>query len=282
MFRSLLFIPGNNPSMIQNADIFLSDGIVFDLEDSVDSNEKDNARNLVKNYLESAVTYPSLSILRVNSVDTSYFNKDIELIKTGKIDYILLPKASVDSLNILEEQLLDIESKHDLVETKIIALAESAKSIIEVFKIAKHKRVEAILLGAEDLCNDLEINRTNQGEEILFARSRVIYACTSNNIISIDTPNTSVDNEEDLRTDCLNARNLGMKAKTAIHPSQIEVINDIFSPSTKDIDWAKKVFKVLDQNKGNGAFSLDGKMIDKPIILKAEKIILKAEKYKLI
>ncbi|MCK5731705.1 MAG: CoA ester lyase, partial [Tenericutes bacterium] len=201
MFRSLLFIPGNNPSMIQNADIFLSDGIVFDLEDSVDSNEKDNARNLVKNYLESAVTYPSLSILRVNSVDTSYFNKDIELIKTGKIDYILLPKASVDSLNILEEQLLDIESKHDLVETKIIALAESAKSIIEVFKIAKHKRVEAILLGAEDLCNDLEINRTNQGEEILFARSRVIYACTSNNIISIDTPNTSVDNEEDLRTD---------------------------------------------------------------------------------
>ena len=282
MFRSLLFIPGNNPSMIQNADIFPSDGIIFDLEDSVDIDEKDNARNLVRNYLESAVTYPSLSVIRVNSVDTIYFSKDIELIKTGKVGYILLPKSSVDSLNILEEQLLSIELKHDLVETKVIALVESAKSIIEVFKIAKHKRVEAILLGAEDLCNNLEINRTNQGEEILFARSRVIYACTSNNIISIDTPNTSIDNEENLQIDCLNARNLGMKAKTAIHPSQLEVINKVFSPLAEEIDWAKKVFRALDQNEGKGAFSLDGEMIDKPIISKAKKIIDKAKKFKLI
>lgn len=282
MFRSLLFIPGNNPSMIQNADVYLSDAIIFDLEDAVDINEKDNARNLVSNYLENAVTYPKNTILRVNSVDTSYFYKDIELVKTGIIKYVLLPKSSVDSLNILEEQLEKIEKANKLDEVEVIALVESAKSIIEVFKIAKHKRVKAILLGAEDLCNDLEISRTNQGEEILFARSRVIYACASNHIISIDTPNTSIDSEEDLMVDCLNAKRLGMKAKTAIHPNQLEIINEVFSPSTEEINWAQRLFDELDKNDGKSIFSLDGKMIDKPIIMKAEKILEKAKLFKLI
>ncbi|MBI9008434.1 MAG: CoA ester lyase [Tenericutes bacterium] len=279
MFRSLLFIPGNNPSMIQNADVFNSDGIIFDLEDSVDINEKDNARNLVNNYLSSANNYPSLVVLRVNPIDTEFFKKDIELIKTKKINYILLPKTTMDALNVLEEMLYDIEVKFDLDTVKVIALVESAKSIIQIFKIAKHCRVEAILLGAEDLCNDLEIDRSNEGNEILFARSRVIYACASNNIISIDTPNTNIDDELLLREDCLNAKNLGMKAKSSIHPSQLEIINEVFSPSKKEIIWAKRVLEAVEKNIGKGAFSLDGKMIDKPIILKAQKIIQKANKY---
>ncbi len=282
MFRSLLFIPGNNPSMIQNADVYLSDAIIFDLEDAVDLNEKDNARNLVSNYLENAVTYPKNTVLRVNSIDTNYFYKDVELIKSGIVKYILLPKSSVDSINVLEEQLEKIEKEHNLDEVKIIALVESAKSIIEIFKIAKHKRVEAILLGAEDLCNDLEIPRTNAGEEILYARSRVIYACAANHIISIDTPNTSIDSEEELEEDCLNAKRLGMKAKTAIHPNQLAIINDVFSPSTEEINWARRIFDELDRNKGKSVFSLDGKMIDKPIIVKAEKILEKAKLFKLI
>lgn len=279
MFRSLLFIPGNNPSMLQNADVFNADAVIFDLEDSVDIYEKDNARNLVSGYLSSGNTYPSLVVLRVNPIDTNYFIKDIELIKSKKIDYILLPKTSMDALNVLDEVLQDLENKFDLEYTKIIALVESAKSIIQIFKIAKNKRVEAILLGAEDLCNDLEIDRTNLGTEILFARSRVIYACASNNIISIDTPNTNIDDENLLRADCLNAKNLGMKAKSSIHPSQLEIINEVFSPSKKEIDWANRVLEACEKNRGKGAFSLDGKMVDKPIILKAKKIILKTDKY---
>jgi len=281
MFRSLLFIPGNNPSMIQNADVFSADGIIFDLEDSVDIYEKGNARNLINNYLSSGNTCPSLIVLRVNPIDTAFFEKDIELIKTKKIDYILLPKTNMDALNVLDEVLLEIENKYDLEKTKVLALVESAKSVIQIFKIAKNKRVEGILLGAEDLCNDLEIDRTNIGNEILFARSRVIYACTSNNIISIDTPNTSISDQKLLREDCLNAKNLGMKAKSSIHPSQIEIINEVFSPSKKEIKWARKVLESVELNVGKGAFSLDGNMIDKPIILKAEKIIQKANKFKI-
>jgi citrate lyase subunit beta/citryl-CoA lyase len=279
MFRSLLFIPGNNPSMIQNADVFSADGIIFDLEDSVDYKEKDNARNLINNYLSSGNTYPSLIVLRVNPIDSEFFEKDIELINTKKIDYILLPKTTMDALNILDEVLLERENKFELETIKVIALVESAKSVIQIFKIAKHKRVEAILLGAEDLCNDLEIDRTNLGTEILYARSRVIYACVSNGIIPIDTPNTSIDDENLLREDCLNAKNLGMKAKSSIHPSQLEIINEVFSPSKKEIEWARKVMESVQKNPSKGAFRLDGKMIDKPIILKAEKIIQKANKY---
>ncbi len=282
MFRSLLFIPGNNPSMIQNADIFMADGIIFDLEDSVDISEKDNARNLIYNYLTDGTTHPSLVVLRINPVDSDFFEKDLKLINCNKIDYILLPKTEIKSLMKLEDRLQKIEEACGLKALKIIALVESAKSIIEIDEIAKHNRVEAILLGAEDLCNDLEISRSNQGQEILFARSKVIYACASNNIISIDTPNTNINDEKLLEEDCLIAKNLGMKAKTSIHPSQLDIINNIFSPSIEEIDWAKKVIELKNINKGKGAFSLNGKMIDKPLILKAEKIIEKAKKYKLI
>ncbi len=282
MFRSLLFIPSNNPSMIQNADIFSADGIIFDLEDSVDITEKDNARNLLMNYFNEGTNYPSLIVLRINPVETKFFLNDLELLKTKKINYVLLPKADNESLKILDKHLSTYEEEFKLDEIKVIALTETTNSIIEINQIAKHKRVEGILLGAEDLCNELEVNRTNEGNEILFARSKVIYACTANNIIAIDTPNTSIDNEELLKQDCLNARNLGMKAKSAIHPNQLEIINDIFSPFKDEIVWAMKVIKEKEKNLSKGAFSVDGKMIDKPLLMKAEKIINKAKLYHLI
>ncbi len=282
MFRSLLFIPSNNPSMLQNADIFSADGIIFDLEDSVDISEKDNARNLLMNYFNEGVNYPSLIVLRINPVDTEFFLSDLELLKTKKVKYVLLPKTDNRSLVVLDKYLCLYEKEFKLNEIKIIALTETTNSIIEINQIAKHKRVEGILLGAEDLCSELEINRTNKGEEILFARSKVIYACTANNIIAIDTPNTLIDNEELIRQDCLNAKNLGMKAKTAIHPNQLEIINKVFSPSKNEINWAIKVIKEKNKNVNKGAFSVEGKMIDKPLLMKAEKIINKAKSYHLI
>ncbi len=279
MFRSLLFIPGNNPSMIQNADIFPADAIIFDLEDSVDVLEKDNARQLVKNYLVESKTQPSFVVLRINPVDTSFFEMDLELILSKKVDYILLPKAGVDSLHILEEKLNEFETKYELPTVKVLALAETTKSIIEIYKIAKHCRVDGILLGAEDLASEIEIDRSNQGNEIAFARSRVVFASTACHILPIDTPNTNIDNEALLREDCLIAKSMGMKAKTAIHPSQLEVINEIFSPSQKEIEWANGVLAAKEENTGKGAFSYRGKMIDKPLILKAERILEKAKKF---
>jgi len=281
MFRSLLFIPGNNPSMLQNADIFMSDGIIFDLEDAVDINEKDNARNLVETYLLTTKDLPKTIILRINPVNSLFIEEDLKLLLSRKIDYILLPKTNMISLYVIEKTLSLLEKKNNLKETKLICLIEEAKAVNEIDEIASHERVEGLLLGAEDLTNELEIERTTVGNEIMYARSKVIFAAAANKIIAIDTPFTDISDQEGLEYDCSQAKSLGMKAKSAIHPSQLETINQIFSPTKKMIQWAKGVMETYEKvNKG--VFQYQGKMIDKPVIEKAKKIIEKAKNFDLL
>lgn len=282
MFRSLLFVPGNNPSMLQNADVFIADGIIFDLEDSITITEKDNARNLVNNYLETSSVLPKKVILRTNPVDTIWFKKDLELLKSKKIDYLLLPKMDLSTFE-LSIQLLDrFEESENLDKTKIIALIETAKGVNEVQYFAENKRVFGLLLGAEDLANDLEVERTALGVEILFSRSKVVLSSVANKIIPIDTPYTDISNVNGLIEDCKFARSLGMKAKACIHPNQLESVNHIFSPSNEEITWAQQIVKLSIENDKKGAFQYKGKMIDKPIIDKAKKIIDNAKQYDLI
>lgn len=281
MFRSLLFIPGNNPSMLQNADIFSCDAVIFDLEDAVGLHEKDNARNLVETFFMTNKVFPKQVILRVNPVTTNLINDDIQLLLSKKIDYILLPKANQASLYIFDQILETFEKKHGLDKTKIICLIEEAKAVLEVNEIAAHDRVEGLLLGAEDLTNELEVERTLEGKEIDFARSMIIFAASSHNIISIDTPYTDISNTAGLIEDSKHASSIGMKAKSAIHPNQIDVINDIFSPSKDLIDWAKEVVKIHEET-GKSVFQFKGKMIDKPIIEKAQKMIEKAKIFEIL
>ena len=281
MFRSLLFIPGNNPSMLQNADIFMSDGIIFDLEDAVSVSEKDNARNLVETYLLTTKSLPKQIVLRVNPVNTEYIQDDLKLLLSKKIDYILLPKSNMISLFVLDKLLSNFEKKYELKQTKVICLIEETKAVLEVNELAKHSRVEALLLGAEDLTNELEIERSIKGDEIQFARSQVIYAAIANKIIPIDTPFTDISDTEGLEWDCQNAQSLGMKAKTAIHPNQLEKINETFSPSTKMIEWAKGVVDLAEKS-GKGVFQFKGKMVDKPVIDKAYKILETANFFDLL
>ncbi|MFO7968919.1 MAG: CoA ester lyase [Candidatus Izemoplasmatales bacterium] len=281
MFRSLLFVPGNNPSMLQNADIFMSDAIIFDLEDSVNLDEKDNARNLVETYLLTTKELPKAVVLRINPVNSDLVDDDLKLLQTRKIDYLLLPKANKISLFVLDKILKKIENKIELKPTKVICLIEETKSVIDIYELAKHERVEALMLGAEDLTSELEINRTTEGKELLYSRSRIIYAAISNKLIPIDTPFTDIDNQEGLIQDCKFALNLGMKAKTAIHPSQLETINEVFSPSQKAIKWAEAVLKKA-KELNKGAFQFEGKMIDRPVLEKAKKIIEKAKLFELM
>lgn len=279
MNRSYLFIPGNNPGMIQNADVYGADAIIFDLEDSVHTFEKDNARHLVKEYLKLTKDYPSTVVIRINSNDTSFYEKDLEAVVSDKIDMIMLPKARVASLILLEHDLKKIE---ELAKMKkvigIIPIIEQAISLTEINLIASLPRVQGLLLGAEDLCNDLEISRTKEGLEILYARSKVITAAKAYGIEAIDTPFTDVLDDDGFMADAMFSASIGMKAKAAIHPRQIDIINQIYSPSEESISWAKKVLEAEKNafKKGLGVFSLDGKMIDKPIIEKAKKVIKKA------
>ncbi len=285
MRRSLLFIPSNNPAMLQNADVFGSDSVIFDLEDAVNVTEKDNARNLLYYYLLEHTNLNMEVIVRINGLDTDYYFEDLNKIVSDNIDAIMLPKARINDVKLLDELLSKIENEKKLTKKiKIIPIIELAISILEVDIIASLARVDGILLGAEDLSSDLEVERTKIGKEIEYARSRVAMACKAYKIDAIDTPFTDVNDIEGLSNDCIICKELGMNAKAAIHPNQIDTINDAFLPSTKLIVWAKRVMLATKEanEKGIGAFSLDGKMVDKPVIERAMKILQKAERFNVL
>lgn len=285
MRRSLLFIPGNNPSMLQNSDVFESDTIIIDLEDAVNVSEKDSARNLVKCFLVNSKDKGIEIIIRINGLDTTYYQDDLKAIVSDKIDGIMLPKAYVKDIKELGNILTNLEKEYNLTKKiKIIPIVELAESLLEVETMVFLDRVDGILLGAEDFSSDLEVVRTKEGEEIFYARSRIATACCAAKIDAIDTPFTDTKDVEGLEKDCLKAIKLGMKAKSCIHPNQIETVNEKFAPDKKTIEWANRILeaKVQADLKGLGAFSVDGKMVDKPIIERAQKILKKAEKYKLI
>ncbi|MFA5274176.1 MAG: CoA ester lyase [Candidatus Izemoplasmatales bacterium] len=280
MIRSALFIPGNNPSMMQTADVFGADSVIFDLEDSVHINEKASARNLIKDYLLGHPVLPSKVILRVNAPDTADYSFDLQLLDTLKIDGIMLPKASEKSTKALAE-MLKIKEESLGRQFDIIPIIELASSFLELKNIASVKGVTGLLLGGEDFCSDMEIKRTREGKELWFPRAELAIVSRALGIDAIDTPFADVNDDEGLTQDALMASSLGMTAKAAIHPRQIPLIHAVFSPSNDQILWAKNV---LDAEKkasknGLGVFSLDGKMIDQPIIKRARTITQKAQRY---
>ena len=284
MRRSLLFIPANSPAMLQNADVFAADAVIFDLEDAVITSEKDAALSLVNEYLKKFNLDQLEIIIRINGLDTPYSKDELNTIINNSIDTIMLPKATHENTLQLSKILDQIEKQKKLSKkVGIIPIIELAKSVIEINQIASVNRVTGLLLGGEDLATDLEVDRTEQGLEILLSRSMVVLAAKANQIDAIDTPFIQTQNEEGLQKDALFAKSLGMNAKSCIHPNQIDIINSVFTPSEKEIEYAKKIMQAVSENKDNqkGAFSVDGKMIDKPIIERAQRLLKKAKHWKL-
>lgn len=286
MRRSLLFMPGNNPAMLQNSDIFEADAVIYDLEDAVSVTEKDSARVLVSEFLNSRKSaFPMEIVIRINGLDTDFYEQDLQAVVSDKIDTIMLPKASYETLIKLDEILTSIEKQKSLTKKiAIIPIIELARSVLEIDQIVTAPRVNGILLGAEDLSSDLEVARTKKGDEILYARQRLVMACTAYKIDSIDTPFTDTNDEEGLYSDCRFVLGLGFTSKSAIHPNQVGAINTTFVPTADKIKWALRVQQANEQalQKGLGVFSLDGKMVDKPVIERANKILIKAKRYNLI
>ena len=282
MRRSLLFIPSNNPAMLQNADIFGADSVIFDLEDAVNITEKDNARNLLFYYLNAHQNLPMEVVVRINGLDTKYYQEDLKKIVSDRIDTIMLPKATIEYVRELDNILTQIEKEKNMSKKiKVLPIIELAVSVLQVDVIASLNRVDGILLGAEDLTSDMEVLRTKKSVEIEYPRARVAMACKAYKIDAIDTPFTDVTDNSGLKEDALHAMQLGMNCKAAIHPNQLDTINEVFMPSTTQIIWASRVMKANEEAnaKGLGVFSLDGKMVDKPVLDRARKILAKAKKF---
>ncbi len=279
MRRSMLFLPGNTPNMIINGDSLGADSIILDLEDAVSPDEKDAARLLVRNAIRE-MGFAGVEItVRINSIDTDYWRDDVEAIVPLKPDLIMPPKASsAADMQKLDAFIAEVERKNGIPEgsVKLIPLIETALGVERAFEIATAcPRVTALFLGGEDLTADLRCKRTKAGNEIDYARKRLVCAARAAGIDVYDTPFTDVNDDEGIVVDAEYAKSLGFTGKSAIAPRHIRAINEVFSPTLADIEYAKMVFEAIRVGKlqGKGAVSLRGKMIDKPIVERARQTL---------
>jgi citrate lyase subunit beta/citryl-CoA lyase len=280
--RSMLFVPGNSPNMIQNAGFLGADSIILDLEDAVSIDEKDSARCLIGYALRYVDFNDCEVVVRVNSPSSPFGIEDIKEISKAKPDAIMIPMATEEDIKIICNMITEIEKEKDfeIGSIKLIPIAETAYSIENISTILKSsKRITAVLLGAEDLTADLEVARTKEGDEIFYARTKIAYACKAHKVDAIDTPFSDINDEEGLIKDTEIGKGLGMTGKAVINPRQIDIINKIFLPTLEEIEYAKDLLEAAEKakNEGKGVFSFKGKMVDAPIIHRAETILKKAK-----
>ena len=279
MLRSMLFLPGNNPNMLINGNCLGADAVIFDLEDAVAPAEKTAARVLVRNTMRYLDFGTCGRIVRINSVDTPYWQKDLDLIMPYKPDLILLPKtSSAWEAQEADRYMTALEEKLGMEPNTVglMPLIETAMGVENAFSIATAaQRVKALFLGAEDLTADLRCKRTKEGREIEYARTRLVVAARAANIDVFDTPFTDVNDDEGIVVDAELAKALGFSGKASISPRHVEVINRVFSPTMAEIDYAYEVIEAIRiaKEQGKGAISLRGKMIDAPIVARAERTI---------
>ena len=283
MRRSMLFLPGNNPNMLINGNCLGSDAVIFDLEDAVSPAEKDAARILVRNTMRYMDFHGCEIIVRINSIDTPYWKKDIDTILPYKPSLILLPKTGSEN-DVLEADayMTAVEEKLGMEKNTVglMPLIETAMGVENAYRIAPAtKRVQALFLGAEDLTADLQCKRTKESREIEYARTRLVVAARAAGVAVYDTPFTDVNDDEGIWTDARTAKALGFTGKASISPRHVEVINQVFSPTQQEVDYAYEVMDAIElaKQQGKGAIALHGKMVDAPIVARAERTIAMAK-----
>lgn len=283
MRRSMLFLPGNTPNMLINGNCLGADAVIFDLEDAVSPTEKDAARILVRNTMRYMDFRGCEIIVRINSIDTPYWKKDVDEILPYKPALILLPKTgtAADALEA-DAYISQVEEKlgYEKNTVGLMPLIETALGVENAFAIASStKRVKALFLGAEDLTADLQCKRTKESREIEYARTRLVVAARAAGVDVYDTPFTDVNDDEGIVKDATYAKALGFTGKASISPRHVEVINAVFSPTQKDVDYAYEVMEAIAfaKEQGRGAIALHGKMIDAPIVARAQQTIAMAE-----
>jgi citrate lyase subunit beta/citryl-CoA lyase len=275
----MLYIPGNNPAMIQQGGVYGADSILLDLEDAVALNQKDAARILVRNMINVIDFYDAEVCVRVNHLSTPFGLADLEAIVPLQPSAIRYPKTeSAEEVAELLQIIEKIEDRHGLPHTKMTlhAMIETAMGVQNVFDIAsKFDRVDAITIGGQDLTADMNIVYTPDGAGIDFARKRIIMAAKASHIDVIDTVFPDVNDEEGLRRETEYAKKIGFTGKAVINPRQIEIIHDVYTPTEEEVRKAYRIVKEFKMNSaaGIGVFAIDGKMIDAPIVTRAEYIL---------
>jgi citrate lyase subunit beta/citryl-CoA lyase len=288
LYRSLIFVPGNNRRFVDKAKALQADIICFDLEDSVPSNEKDLARKIIAEALTWRTQYKSSFYLRINSLDSDLWLLDLkELIRNG-IDGVVVPKVN-DQVQIknIDSQLSEIEDTNKMLRKsiKLIPSIESARGVVNAYSIATSShRVNAVVFGVFDFLYDMGLDYTENDDmdKYMYARAKVPVDARAAGVESIDGIWQKVDDTEGLIRDAIIAKRLGYSGKSVIHPAQIDPVHKVFVPTQSQVNWATKVVgslqEAMEKGQGLGAIKLEGKMID-AVHYKQAKAILDYANY---
>jgi citrate lyase subunit beta / citryl-CoA lyase len=286
--RSLLYVPGNMPSMLQNIPVFAADAVIIDLEDAVPLGEKDAARTLVRRFLERYTERRQEVLVRINPLDTEWGFQDLKAVLPALPDGIRLPKADsaeiverLDTLLTEHEEALGVE----LGRFRILPSIESALGIINCIDIAgASKRILGLAFGAEDYTASMEIERSKGGEELFNARSRVVWAAKAAGVQAIDSIFSDVKDMEAFRREVELVKGLGFTGKSLINPRQIEACHEVFAPKAEEVAYALQVVDAIQRARqmGTGVISLHGKMVDAPVVKRAMRVLRTAHAQGLI
>lgn len=282
MLRSMLFLPGNTPNILINGDALGADSIILDLEDSVAPGEKDAARILVRNAMGRMGFSGCEVTVRINSIDTPYWQEDLDEILPQRPDLIMPTKVSgPEDVLAVDAYMAKWEDRLRWPRNTVglIPLIETALGVENAFLIATSTpRVRALFLGGEDLTADLRCRRTKAGHELEYARGRLVMAARAAGVEVVDTPFTDVNDDEGAREDAAYAKSLGFSGKSAISPRHLPLINEVFTPGMEEIEDAYEVLEAIRtaREQGRGVVSLRGRMIDKPIVARAERTVAMA------
>jgi citrate lyase subunit beta/citryl-CoA lyase len=280
VMRSVFYIPGNNDKMIAKAPTTPADIITLDLEDSVPPAEKPKARDMVRESLKLAGSGGSTVYVRINNWETLMTNDDLEAIVHEGLSGVCLAKTGgPDHVQRLEWKLEELERRRGLPVGKIAIqlLIETAKGVINAYPSAiASKRVNSLIFGAVDYTKDMRVKLTSEGVEQFYARSHTAVAARAAGCIAIDCPFVDFRNIEAFEKSTREGRQMGYEGRMLIHPTQIEPSNRIYSPAPEDVEWAKGVVKVFEEEgiaKGMAAVSYKGKMVDTPVYDNARTIL---------
>ena len=281
--RSMLFVPGSNAAMISNTFIYKPDAIMFDLEDAVALKEKDSARILVAHALQHPLYQEIETVVRVNPLDSEFGLNDLNAVVRAGVDVVRMPKTeTAQDVVDMDLAITEIEKAcgREVGSTKMLAAIESPLGITQANQIATaSKRLIGIALGAEDYVRNLKTERSPEGIELLFARCSILQAARAAGIQAFDTVYSNANNEEGFLKEAALIKQLGFDGKSLVNPRQIELLHNLFAPTQKDVDQAEKIIAAAEEAERNGlgVVSLNGKMIDAPIIDRARLVLERAK-----
>ena len=280
--RALMYVPGSEQHKLEKAASLGIDGVILDLEDGVAFNRKDEARGIIRQALESINYGRTERLVRINPVSSGRAEADLQAVLPGRPDGVVIPKAdSAQIVHTVDEIITRTEKEQGWKEGGIALalLIETAIAFIHLAEICQaSRRMQVLIFGAEDLCADTGIIRTVEARELLYARSALVMNAAAFGLQAIDMVQIHYRDIDLLEKECQEALELGFSGKTVVHPSQIETVQRIFTPDESQVSYARRVVEGARdaQIAGSGVFTLDGKLVDLPVVKRAESILARA------